>query len=86
MNALVISCCVAFLGGALYEAACIGWAHYAQEGRPFMTSIFSMLCAISQVAGIGESVTTWIAAPFFVLGYGIGTYGAVVFKNHWIKK
>lgn len=78
---MVINCMVAFFGGALYEAACVGWTHYSECARPRQAAFFSALCAISQIAGIGESITTWAAAPFFVLGYSLGTYAAVSFKK-----
>ena len=31
-------------------------------------------------------VVTFIAAPFFVLGYGAGTYGAIFVKSRWRSK
>jgi len=78
---ILAACAIAFFGGAVYEAGCVGWVHYAERGRPFATALFSMLCATAQVAGIGESVHDLAAAPFFVLGWGVGTYGAVVLKR-----
>jgi len=41
-----------------------------------------MLCAAAQLAGIGESIHTLIAAPFFIFGYGLGTFLAVASKRH----
>jgi hypothetical protein len=75
-------CLIAFVGGAVYEAGCVGWVHFSEKNRPVPTAIFSMLCAAAQVAGIGESVHTLAAAPFFVLGYGVGTFAAVAYKAH----
>ena len=43
--------------------------------------MFSMFCATAQLYGIGESFHTPVAAPFFVLGYGAGTYAAVAIKT-----
>lgn len=80
---MILSCIIAFFGGAVFEAACVGWVHYAALNKAGMTSLFAMLCAAAQVAGIGESVHTLVAAPFFVLGYGAGTYGAVKLKQRW---
>lgn len=77
---VILDCVIAFLGGAVYEAGCVGWVHFSQKGRPLPTALFSMACAAAQVAGIGESVHTLVAAPFFVLGYGVGTFAAVAFK------
>ena len=76
----LIACAVAFFGGAVYEAGCVGWVHYSERGRPGMTALFSMACATAQVAGIGESVHSLVAAPFFVAGFGTGTYLAVRIK------
>ena len=78
---MIAECAIAFFGGAVFEAGCVYWVHYAERGRPLATALVSMVCAASQVAGIGESVKTLAAAPFFVLGYGIGTYGAVALKR-----
>lgn len=78
---IVVDCLVAFVGGAVYEAGCVGWVHYSERARPLPTALFSMLCAAAQVAGIGESVKTLVAAPFFIVGYGVGTYGAVALKR-----
>ena len=86
MNLIIFECAVAFLGGALYEAACVGWAHYTEKKHPLVASIFSMLCAASQVAGIGVSINTIVAAPFFVAGYGFGTYMAVSLKKRWLPE
>ena len=83
MTDLAFDCFVAFVGGAVYEAGCVGWVHFSECGRPLLTAMFSMLCATAQVAGIGESVKTLTAAPFFILGYGVGTYAAVEIKRRW---
>lgn len=81
-----LDCLIAFAGGAAYEAGCVGWVHFAERGRPVTTALFSMLCATAQVAGIGESVHSLGAAPFFVLGYGVGTYAAVRFKTRLVDR
>lgn len=78
---LVIDAIVAFSGGAVYEAGCVFWVHYSEAGRPWLTAGVSMLCAAAQVAGIGESVHSPIVAPFFVIGYGVGTFFAVKLKG-----
>ena len=80
MNAIA-ECLVAFIGGAFYEAACVGWVHFSERGRPLTTACFSMLCAAAQVAGIGASVQNHVAAPFYVAGWGFGTYAAVKLKG-----
>ena len=74
-------CFLAFLGGAAYEAACVAWVHFSERGEAGKTAAAAMLCAAAQVIGIGESVHTLIAAPFFIIGYGVGTWGAVRYKQ-----
>jgi hypothetical protein len=81
MNNLTVDCLIAFFGGAIYEAGCVGWVHYAEKRKPLRACLFSMLCATSQVAGISESIRTLIAALCFIVGYGFGTYAAVEFKR-----
>lgn len=76
---------IAFAGGAVYEAGCVFWVHHSEAGRPYTTSLFSMLCAAAQVAGIGESVHNLWIAPFFVVGYGVGTFAAVKLKGRQPK-
>ncbi len=77
---MLLDCLIAFLGGAFYEACCVGWVHYSERNEPAMTSLFSMACATAQVGGIVESVHNPIAAVFYVLGWGAGTYAAVDWK------
>lgn len=72
---------VVFICGALVEFACVFWTHYSERGMPLPTAIFSMVCAGAQVTGIFDSVKDWHVAPFFVLGYGFGTYCAICWKN-----
>lgn len=72
---------LAFVSGAAYEAACVGWVHYSERGKAGITSVFSMLAATAEVAGVLDSVHDMRVAPFFVLGYGVGTYLAVKLKS-----
>lgn len=70
-----------FLSGALYESGCVFWVHFSEKGRPVATAVCSMLVAVAQVFGIGESVRDVRLAPFFVAGYGFGTWSAVAWKS-----
>lgn len=78
---LEADCVIAFVGGAAYEIACVYWAHFSERGRAIPTAFAAMFCAASQVAGIGESVHNFTAAPFFVVGYGVGAWIAVMHKR-----
>jgi hypothetical protein len=78
---VILLCLLTFLAGAAYEAACVAWVHYSEKGRPVITALFSMMAALAEVSGVGGSVHDWRVAPFFVLGYGVGTYSAVEFKR-----
>jgi hypothetical protein len=69
---------VAFAGGAIYEACSVVWVHAATGGSAWQTALVSALQALASVAGIGESVRDWRVAPFFVGGYGLGAYLAMV--------
>jgi hypothetical protein len=70
-----------FACGALYEAACVGWVHFSERGKPLPTALFSMLAAAATVTGILDSVRDWHVAPAFILGYGAGSYAAVEWKR-----
>lgn len=78
---MIVHGILAFVCGALYEAACVGWVHFSERGKPLHTSTFSMLAATAEVTGILDSAHDIRVAPFFVLGYGVGTYLAVRWKT-----
>lgn len=69
-----------FLCGAIYEAACVGFIHYSERGRPSMTALCSMLAISVQLTGIITSVRDWHRAPVFVTGLGCGSFLAVWWK------
>lgn len=75
---------VTFVSGAAYEATCVFWVHYSEKGS-LKTTVFSMLAATAEVAGIGASVHDWHLAPFFIVGYGTGTALAVIVKRRWLR-
>lgn len=70
-----------FVCGALYEAACVGWVHFSERGKPFRTALFSMLAAGTTLTGILDSVKDNRAIPAFIAGYGFGSYVAVAWKS-----
>jgi hypothetical protein len=75
---MIFAIITAFLSGALYELGCVFWVHHSEKGHAVRTAMWSMLCATCQVLGIGQSVTHMISAPFFVLGYGFGSWLGVI--------
>lgn len=77
MSALI----VAFVGGFVIETMCVFWVHYSERERATATALCSMSIAIAQVLGLGEAVRDAWAAPFYVAGFGAGTYLAVRFKR-----
>lgn len=70
-----------FAAGAIYEATCVWWVHFAESGKPFKTGMMSMIAATAEVTGLIGTITDLRLAPAFVLGYGFGTAVAVAFKN-----
>jgi hypothetical protein len=74
----VRSSLVAMASGAAYEACSVVFVHQATHGTPMHTALASGLQAAASVAGIGASVKDWRVAPFFVLGYALGSYVAMV--------
>lgn len=85
MPDVVLACLIAFASGTFYELSCVFWVHNSEQGRPGKTAMWSMLLATCEVAGIGGSVKYHIAAPFFVIGYGLGSYLGVRFAKRKIK-
>lgn len=69
-----------FLCGAIYESACVGFVHFSERGRALPTALCSILAASVELTGIITSVRDWHRAPFFIAGYGCGTFVAVRWK------
>ena len=78
---MILESIIAFIAGALFEASCIGWAHYASKNKPWQTSICSMFAATMQLTGIVDSVHNILVSPFLILGYGVGTFIAIYIKE-----
>lgn len=74
-----------FFSGAVFELACVFWVHHSERGQPGRTAMWSMVVATSNVFGIGESLHDVKYAPFFVAGYGVGSYVAVLWKTRGSK-
>lgn len=82
---MLLLCLLTFLTGAIFEAACVGWTHFAEKGKALQSSFFAVVIAISNIIGLGESIKDLRIAPFFVLGYGFGTFMAVKLKTKFAK-
>jgi len=70
---------IALVSGAAFEGCSVFWVRLAIHGTPMQTALVSCVQALAQVLGIGESVRNWRVAPFFIAGYGIGSYLAMLF-------
>jgi hypothetical protein len=70
-----------FLAGLFLEGTAVFWTHYSERGRALIAASLSGGQALALVLGIGESVRDLRLAPFFVLGYGTGSYVAVKLKE-----
>lgn len=75
-----LSCAIAFGSGFAYEASCVFWVRNSATS-PVRTAGWSMVVAACEVAGIGESMRSPVAAAFFVLGYGVGSFFGVAWGN-----
>lgn len=82
----MLLCLLVFISGFLYEAGCVFWVHCTERGYIIWASLLSMLVAICQVVGIGESIHDLHTAPFFILGYGAGTAISVLIKRYLQKE
>ncbi len=70
----VLACIAAFISGAIFELGCVFWVHNSEAGNPKKTAMWSMLNATCEVVGIGESIRNPAVAPFFIAGYGFGSW------------
>lgn len=78
---IAVTAALVFVCGGLYEATCVGFIHSSERDRPLRTALFSMLGAAAEVTGLLGAVHDWRVAPFFVGGYGLGSYLAVKSKR-----
>lgn len=82
LAAVIIACTSSLVAGFLVELFCVFWTHSFTKLSAGWTGLYSMAMATCLLAGIGQSVSLAIAAPFFVLGHGAGAYfGVVVVKR-----
>lgn len=81
LSNFILIAILTFICGALYEASCVFWVHFSEKGSAKMASAISMLVATCTLAGIGASLHDIKFAPFYILGYGFGTYMAVKIKQ-----
>lgn len=68
---------IAFLGGAIYEAAAVAWVRYSEMRAPWRAAFFSCVVACALVTGIERAVADRLSAFAFIFGYGVGTFAAV---------
>lgn len=80
----IIDCVIAFGGGAISEAMCLWWVSASEKGRAGLAAIFSMGYAIAVERGVGEAIHTIPGEISFVLGFGVGTYAAIVIRR-WFQ-
>lgn len=83
---MILTCLLVFISGFIYEGACVFWVHYSERGQAVITALISMLVALCQVVGIGGSIHDIRTAPFFILGFGIGTWASIVIKDKFLVK
>ncbi len=79
---MFLTCLTAFLSGLIFESGCVWWVHFSERGKAVQAALISMLCALTQVVGIGEAIHDWRVASLFILGYGVGTYLMIKMKKH----
>lgn len=73
-----------FACGAAYEACCVAFVHFAEREAAARTALFSVLAASAELSGILDSAQAHRLAPFFIVGYGTGTFAAVKVKR-WLR-
>ena len=78
---VLFSLCLVFLSGAFYWFGCAMWVHYAERGKFWKASIWSMLNAATTVYGIGASRAGHAQAVAYIIGFAAGTLIAVEWKR-----
>ena len=67
----------AFVCGALYEFLAVFWVAFSERGQAWRAALTSSAIAAAMVIGLGETIHDPHVAPFFVIGYGAGTFAGV---------
>ena len=75
MTALAIA--VAFASGFAVDVLAVLWTRSVVLRNARTAVVYSMLLGAAQVAGIGSAVRDWRLAPFFIVGYGLGSAVAI---------
>jgi hypothetical protein len=80
--------CVGLFGlGAVYDAGCLVWIHFADQHRSWPAALVAMALTASGLLGydgaLGEGPGRWARSASLVLGYGVGTFVAIWIKD-WI--
>lgn len=83
---MILLCLITFLTGVVFEAACVGWTHFTEKGKALPAALLAALIATTNIFGFGESIKDWRVAPFFILGYAVGTFMAIKFKTKYRGK
>jgi hypothetical protein len=78
---MILTCLLVFISGFLFESGCVFWVHFTERNKIVKATLVSMFCATCQIAGIGESLHDLRTAPFFILGFGGGTFVSIIIKN-----
>lgn len=71
-----------FVCGAFYEASCVGFVVFANDGSAVKTAVASGLAGAAEVTGIFGSVRDWRVGPFFVGGLMLGAFAGVKLRGH----
>jgi len=74
-----------FLSGFTIECACVFWVHFSERHAAARTALCSLAIGTAQVYGYKESVLHDFG-PYFVLGYGVGTWSAIKGKSWWLER
>jgi len=67
--------------GLLFESTSVFWTHYSERGNAVGAGVCSGIQAVALVLGVGESVHDWHLAPWFIVGYALGSFIAVKVKG-----
>lgn len=78
---MIRACALAFFSSAVVDLLMAKWVVAVAAKHAYQASLLSMSVAVCILIGINATLAKKRAAPFWVLGYGLGSFLAVRFSN-----
>lgn len=80
-NVTVLTAAATVTVGVIFELSYLLWIYAADRGWPFRTALVSMFVGAVSLFGMSAAIRDPWQAPWLILGYGIGSYVAALWKR-----